>query len=105
MTADTPDTTNTLTPWVLLHGFWAIPRSRQKWVERYEGRAHRRLTDPLYARECVEGAFSETGRPREGCPKVSSVACGYHMAWYSEREAVMQTVLVAGATGILGREV
>ncbi len=44
---------------VLLHGFWAIPRSQQKWVERYEGRAHRRLTDPLYAPECVEAVFSE----------------------------------------------
>ncbi len=32
---------------VLIHGFWMIPRSWEKWVERYEGRGYRILA-PAY---------------------------------------------------------
>jgi pimeloyl-ACP methyl ester carboxylesterase len=32
---------------VLMHGFWMIPRSWEKWVERHEGRGYRILA-PAY---------------------------------------------------------
>ncbi len=34
---NTPDATAPDTI-VLIHGFWVTPRSREKWVERYESR-------------------------------------------------------------------
>jgi hypothetical protein len=68
---NTTDATNAPDTIVLVHGFWVIPRSWEKWVERYEGEGYRVLA-PAYpglrgrGRSAARGPLTHRGaeRPR-----------------------------------------
>jgi esterase/lipase len=61
----TPNSPDTI---VLVHGFWATPRSWEKWSERYEGRGYRVIAPAYPGLEVEVEALNEDPPPSRRLP-------------------------------------